>query len=123
MSKHTEGPWRRCATKAFGPMGIYSESELVEQELSGVCWFSYARNKINGKCQSRETVEANAALIVSAPDMARCLEAVLLFHSGEAWTADSANQWQALAGDAPSTTKGLCDLIRSALAKVKGDAP
>jgi hypothetical protein len=52
--------------------------------------------------------------------------AVILFHSGGAWTPEKAAEWEhllhPLLGDEPfdATTKTLCDAARAAIAKARG---
>jgi hypothetical protein len=40
------------------------------------------------------------------------LALVLLFHSGQPWSVESGEQWQAITGSNNATTKGMCDHIR-----------
>jgi hypothetical protein len=44
------------------------------------------------------------------------LRAVLLFHDGEPWDFEKAQEWRLLTGDDRATTRVLCDLVRKALA-------
>ena len=48
-------------------------------------------------------------------DVANALEATLLFHSGPPWDEEKAKRWHELTGTYESTTRNLCDFIRSAL--------
>lgn len=57
----------------------------------------------------RQAVLARELLMVSA------LEAVLLFHSGQPWTEDTALFWERMTGTREATTKTLCDCVRRAL--------
>ena len=50
-----------------------------------------------------------------APDLFNCIEATLLFHSGPPWDEEKAKRWHELTGTYESTTRNLCDFIRSAL--------
>lgn len=43
------------------------------------------------------------------------LEATLLFHSGPPWDEEKAKRWLELTGTHESTTRNLCDFIRSVL--------
>lgn len=48
-------------------------------------------------------------------------EAVLLFHGGGPWDDDRRRKWERLMGHDDCTTKALCDFVRVAVFKAKGD--
>jgi hypothetical protein len=51
-----------------------------------------------------------------AAEYETALRAVLLFHSGCAWTPDVRSEWKELTGFDEASTKTLCDTVRAALA-------
>ena len=102
---HTPGPWR-------------SDSPYVSVAAG-------ERRKIVADCDqsfSDDECEANTWLIAAAPELLAALEAVLLFHSGREWDATARREWLRLVGAPDATTKVLCDVARSAIAKARGVA-
>lgn len=92
-------PWRVDDTGAF----IQSPDELIVAMVI------------------QDNYEANAAHIVKCVNMhdglvAAC-EAVPMFY--EAYSEEWQRRWERLTGGAEAHTKGLCDFVRSALAKAK----
>ncbi len=57
----------------------------------------------------------------AAPELLAALEAVLLFHSGRKWDATTRREWSRLVGVPDATTKVVCDVARSAIAKARGE--
>lgn len=53
---------------------------------------------------------------LEAADLARALEAVLLFHAGGPWDEARVQRWRTLTGSEEATTKTMCDAVRKALA-------
>ncbi len=68
-----------------------------------------------GQCPKADARDVESVLVDA-------LEAVLLFHAGGPWDGASAQRWRDLTGGDNASTKGLCDVVRAALAKTRGGA-
>ncbi len=108
MAAHTPGPW--CVTRSdWGQPHFISASG--DTPLVALC----------GYVSEKTTVEANACLIASAPNLRDVAEALILFHSGDPWDETKRLRWLQLTGADEATTKTLCDLARAAIAKATGE--
>lgn len=96
---HTPGPWK---TGPINYADVYGPDMLVALVIKG----------------HAESVD-NARLIAAAPEQHAALNAVLLFHSASPWDEQKREAWRAITGTDESTTKVLCDHIRSVLGKVE----
>lgn len=76
-------------------------------------------------CSRKEGEPAIAGMCTThaaAKSMLKALRAVLIFHSGRPWY-ELQKPWEGLTGNAEPTTKGLCDLVRSAVTEAETGLP
>lgn len=59
-----------------------------------------------------EGMEWGRKQVLAAMKRERLVQALLLFHSAEAWDEDRRRRWEELTGHREATTKVLCDLAR-----------
>lgn len=62
---------------------------------------------------------ANARLMAASKWLMTACEASLLFHRTDRWDAKADQEWRALVGDIPPTSRGLCDFMRIAIGHAK----
>ena len=112
MTAHTPGPWtvhHRHVDKSPND----DESCGLGLEVDG---------PPEPQLRGRFARAADAHLVAAAPELLAALEAVLLFHSGREWDATTRREWSRLVGAPDATTKVLCEVARSAIAKARGEA-